>query len=89
MREVPSLGIPFALETYGAGSLYDCDFPEDVVLIFGREKTGLPTRVREAYADRCFKIPMYSPHVRSMNLSTSVAITIYEVVRQHIGKGLR
>src|SRR4051794_26673974 len=82
MTEAPKLGTAFALETYGASSLYECEFPEDVVLMFGREKTGLPGAVREAYKDRLFMIPMFSPHVRSLNLSTSVAIAIYEVIRQ-------
>jgi len=89
MEQVPKLGTPFALETYGSSSLYATTFPDDIVLIFGREKLGLPAAVREAYKDRLFKIPMYSDHVRSINLSTSVAITVYEAVRQQIVAGRR
>ena len=82
MDAATPLGTAFALETYGARSLYECTFPEDVVLVFGRERLGLPPAVKEAYKDRCFKIPMFSEHVRSLNLSTSVAITVYEAIRQ-------
>jgi tRNA (cytidine/uridine-2'-O-)-methyltransferase len=89
IEAVPKLGTPFALETYGSSSLYACDFPEDVVLIFGREKTGLPSAVREAYRDRLFRIPMFSEHVRSLNLATCVAISVYEVIRQHQARGWR
>lgn len=82
MQAAPKLGVPYALETYGERSLYDCTFPEDVVLVFGRERLGLPPQVKEAYKDNCFQIPMFSEHMRSLNLSTSVAIAVYEAVRQ-------
>jgi tRNA (cytidine/uridine-2'-O-)-methyltransferase len=82
MAKAPALGTPYALETYGAKSLYDVTFPQDVVLVFGRERLGLPPPVKEAYKDHCFKIPMFSEHIRSLNLSTSVAIALYEVIRQ-------
>ncbi len=87
MARAPALGTAFALETYGSASLYDCAFPDDVVLVFGRERLGLPQPVRDAYAERCFHIPMFSPHVRSLNLSTSVAIAVYEVIRQRAARG--
>ena len=54
----------------------------DVVLIFGRETTGLPIELRARYRDRLVAIPVRSPRVRSLNLSTSVAIAVYEVLRQ-------
>ena len=55
---------------------------DDIVLIFGRETTGLPADLRERYHERFLSMPITSPLVRSLNLSTSVAIAVYEVVRQ-------
>jgi len=52
------------------------------VLIFGRETGGLPPVLHERYAERFLALPMHSPHVRSLNLSTSVGIVLYEVLRQ-------
>jgi tRNA(Leu) C34 or U34 (ribose-2'-O)-methylase TrmL len=52
------------------------------VLVFGRETGGLPAAVHERYGDRVVAMPMMSPHIRSLNLSTSVGIAVYEVLRQ-------
>jgi tRNA (cytidine/uridine-2'-O-)-methyltransferase len=60
--------------------------PEDVVLIFGRETGGLPLELHERYRDRFVLMPIASPLVRSLNLSTSVGIGIYEVLRQRRGR---
>jgi tRNA (cytidine/uridine-2'-O-)-methyltransferase len=53
-----------------------------VVLIFGGETAGLPQELHERYAERFVAIPILSPHVRSLNLSTAVALALYEVMRQ-------
>jgi tRNA (cytidine/uridine-2'-O-)-methyltransferase len=53
-----------------------------VVLIFGRETGGLPAETHERYSDRFLRLPILSPRVRSLNLSTSVGIAVYEVLRQ-------
>jgi tRNA (cytidine/uridine-2'-O-)-methyltransferase len=53
-----------------------------VVLVFGRETGGLPSDLRDRYPDRLVALPMASAHVRSLNLSTCVAIAVYEVLRQ-------
>ena len=55
---------------------------DDVVLIFGRETGGLPAELHDAYRDQFVTMPIASPRVRSLNLSTSVAIAAYEVLRQ-------
>jgi tRNA (cytidine/uridine-2'-O-)-methyltransferase len=60
---------------------------EDIVLIFGRETGGLPPALHEHYRDRFLTMPMHSPHVRSLNLSTSVGIALYEVLRQRRAVG--
>ncbi|HLK12223.1 MAG TPA: tRNA (cytidine(34)-2'-O)-methyltransferase [Candidatus Binatia bacterium] len=55
--------------------------PDDC-LVFGGESRGLPSAIRERYADACYGIPIRSPHVRSLNLATAVAIVLYEALRQ-------
>ena len=83
-RELPSLGEPYFFSIKGARLLWDVPLgaPHDVVLIFGRETGGLPPSVHERYGDRVVAMPILSQHVRSLNLSTSVGIALYEVLRQ-------
>ena len=83
-RELPTLGEPFFLSTKARELLWDAPLgePEDVVLIFGRETGGLPAELHERYGARFLAMPILSPLVRSLNLSTSVAIAVYEVLRQ-------
>ena len=54
---------------------------EDIYLIFGKESTGIPLEILRDDLDHCIRIPM-SDHVRALNVSNSVAIGIYEVLRQ-------
>jgi len=53
-----------------------------VVLVFGRETGGLPDALHDRYRDRFVSMPILSSRVRSLNLSTSVGIAVYEVMRQ-------
>ena len=76
------LGQPFFFTTHATRMYWDADFTGDVVLVFGRETGGLPMEIHRKYADRMVTMPMHSPHVRSLNLSTSVGIALYEVLRQ-------
>ncbi|MCI2057865.1 MAG: tRNA (cytidine(34)-2'-O)-methyltransferase [Oscillibacter sp.] len=50
-------------------------------LFFGRETTGLPEPFREEYRDRCVRLPMI-PGARCLNLSNTVAVCVYEALRQ-------
>ena len=57
-------------------------FRDGDVLLFGAEDAGLPEHIR-AQSDLCLRIPMEEqPHVRSLNLSVSVAVGVFEAVRQ-------
>lgn len=58
-----------------------CYAPDDH-LVFGGESRGLPSHVRDTLADHLYSIPIHSPHVRSLNLATAVAIVRYEALRQ-------
>lgn len=57
-------------------------FADADCLIFGPETRGLPEAVLRANSDRCLTIPMHNKNVRSLNLSTSVGIVLYEALRQ-------
>ncbi|MEO6445180.1 MAG: tRNA (cytidine(34)-2'-O)-methyltransferase [Gemmatimonadaceae bacterium] len=83
-RELPSLGTPFFFSTRATQLVWDAPMgsSEDVVLVFGRETGGLPAELYERYRDRLVGMPIHSPRVRSLNLSTSVAVAVYEVLRQ-------
>jgi tRNA (cytidine/uridine-2'-O-)-methyltransferase len=82
-RELPSLGDPYFFSTRATRLLWDARLTvPDVVLVFGRETGGLPPVLHKRYRDHFLALPMHSPHVRSLNLSTSVGIALYEVLRQ-------
>lgn len=83
-KELPRLGEPFFFSTKAKKMFWDAPLgkPQDVVLIFGRETGGLPSELHERYRDRFVTMPIASPLVRSLNLSTSVGIAVYEVLRQ-------
>ena len=51
-------------------------------LVFGRETGGLPEDMLKANWPQCVTIPMFAPEIRSLNLATSVAIALYEALRQ-------
>jgi tRNA (cytidine/uridine-2'-O-)-methyltransferase len=81
---LPSLGEPFFFSTKGSTAMWDAPLgaAPDIVLIFGRETGGLPPDVVERHRDRLLSLPILSPQVRSLNLSTCVGIALYEVLRQ-------
>ena len=60
----------------------------DVYLMFGKETRGLPEDLLYAHPDTTVRIPMRDK-LRSLNLSNSVAIAVYEVLRRHNFEGLR
>jgi tRNA (cytidine/uridine-2'-O-)-methyltransferase len=51
-------------------------------LVFGRETRGLPEDLLKANWERCLRIPMPNPHIRSLNLATSAGVVLYEALRQ-------
>ncbi len=58
------------------------EYPEDCFLVFGKETAGLPESLLKANRANCIRIPM-RPDIRSLNLSNSVAVILYEALRQH------
>lgn len=59
----------------------DVVYPDNAYLFFGKETAGLPEELLKANPDKCVRIPMQND-ARSLNLSNSVAIGVYEVLRQ-------
>ncbi len=62
-------------------------YPENTFLIFGKESAGIPESILKANLDKCVRIPMLE-NLRSLNLSNSAAIGVYEVLRQWNFSGL-
>lgn len=60
----------------------DLRFRDDDVLVFGGETRGLPAAIRDELAPALYRIPITSPHVRSLNLANAVSIVLYEALRQ-------
>ena len=59
----------------------DATYPDNCFLLFGKETKGLPEELLLRHPDDCVRIPMQG-EIRSLNLSNSVAIAVYEVLRQ-------
>lgn len=59
----------------------DVSFGPDDYIMFGKESAGIPEEILVEHEDSCIRIPM-SPDIRSLNLSNSVAIVLYEALRQ-------
>ena len=78
----PNVSNPYFLFTTKTDKKYtDVNYPKGSFLIYGPETRGLPEDIRKKYETSCVTIPMRET-LRSLNLSNSVAIGAYEVVRQ-------
>ena len=63
-------------------SYTDVSFGPDDFIMFGKESAGIPEEILVEYEPTCIRIPML-PQIRSLNLSNSVAIVLYEALRQN------
>ncbi len=71
----------FCLSTKGQKSFFEFQYQQGDVFVFGKETKGLPVEIREAYKERCVKLPMIGP-IRSYNLANAVAVVSFEALRQ-------
>lgn len=74
----------YFIETVGKKNYADFDYSDisqDHFFVFGRETTGLPNELLENNLERCLRIPQ-TDKIRSLNLSNTAAILIYEALRQ-------
>ena len=85
-KHPPKVGRTWFLTTKASQTIYDAPIQRGDHLVFGRESAGLAASIHQAYPDQRICVPMI-PDERSLNLSTCVAIVVYEVVRKMIGNG--
>ncbi len=81
----------FFATTKGKTTYVDIDYSkmDEVFVLYGKETKGLPESLLEKYLNtKTIRIPM-RPELRSLNLSNSVAIITYEILRQHNFEGLQ
>lgn len=60
----------------------DVEYQPDCYLMFGRESAGIPEEILIENEEKCIRIPMWGD-IRSLNLSNSVSVVLYEALRQH------
>ena len=77
----------WCLSTKAPRCYCEAEFQDGCYLFFGKETKGLPEDFLEEHRESCVRIPMRS-EARSLNLSNSVAITVYEALRQQEFSGL-
>lgn len=77
----------YFMSTKGQKVYSDAKFKDGDFLIFGKESHGLPEPLLEKHYDKTLRIPMLG-NLRSLNLSNSVALTVYEALRQNNFGGL-
>lgn len=82
-------GVKIWMATTKAHQSYtDVSFGPDDYIMFGKESAGIPEEILVEYEPTCIRIPML-PAIRSLNLSNSVAIVLYEALRQNHFDGMQ
>jgi tRNA (cytidine/uridine-2'-O-)-methyltransferase len=79
---LPSLGEAWFFSADAERAYWDTPASARTVLVFGRESTGLPPELRTRFRERLVGFPMADPGLRSLNLSTCVALAVYEALRR-------
>ena len=75
-------GNMFMATTKAKHNYSDVSYPEDAYIMFGKESAGIPEELLVEYEKMAIRIPM-NENIRSLNLSNSVAIVLYEALRQN------
>ena len=91
LEKYPALrnGAKLWMATTKAHHVYsDVQIGPDDYIMFGKESAGIPEEILVDYEDTCIRIPMLD-QIRSLNLSNSVAIVLYEALRQNAFPGLQ
>tara|TARA_B100001057_G_scaffold500263_1_gene614373 strand:+ start:1508 stop:1969 length:462 start_codon:yes stop_codon:yes gene_type:complete len=66
----------------GTKTFWSIDFQDDLFLIFGRESSGLPESITDEKSHELYQIPLFSEHIRSINLANAVSVVVYEGIRK-------
>lgn len=80
--------VPYYFTTKATYAYTEVNYPQNSYIMFGKESRGLPEELLFAHREQCVRIPMRDT-LRSLNLSNSVAIAVYEILRQDNFEGLR
>jgi tRNA (cytidine/uridine-2'-O-)-methyltransferase len=68
--------------SHGEQDYWSVDYEDNLFLIFGKESVGLPQNITSENKNKVYNIPLFSSHVRSINLANAVGIVVYEGIRQ-------
>jgi tRNA (cytidine/uridine-2'-O-)-methyltransferase len=66
------------LSSFGKNNYTSIDYKDGMFFVFGKESVGLPKNIIDENSDKVYKIPIYSEHVRSLNLANAVSIIVYD-----------
>jgi len=83
-RENPDRNKLFFYENTGTKLHYDAPYSKDCYLVFGGETKSIPREIEEKFKSQIYKLPMYSEHIRSLNLSNVATTVAYECLRHLI-----
>lgn len=68
--------------SHGAQTYSSIRFHDGMFLVFGKESVGLPKWLVSQNLESVYRIPIHSPHIRSLNLANAVSVVVYEGLRQ-------
>lgn len=80
-QEKPERSKLIFLENTGKELYYNAPYVEDCYLIFGRETSGFTPEIESEYQYQMYQLPMFSEHIRSLNLSNVATTVAYECLR--------
>ncbi|WP_299434613.1 tRNA (cytidine(34)-2'-O)-methyltransferase [uncultured Maribacter sp.] len=69
------------LSSHGEKKHWNIPFKKNMFLVFGKESVGLSKQILESNKEHLYKIPLYSEHIRSLNIANAVSIVVYEGLR--------
>ena len=69
------------LSSSGEKDYSSIEYQDNMFLVFGKESVGLPKNILAENSEKLYKIPIYSDHVRSLNLANAVSIVVYDGLR--------
>ncbi|MAD58710.1 MAG: tRNA (uridine(34)/cytosine(34)/5-carboxymethylaminomethyluridine(34)-2'-O)-methyltransferase TrmL [Flammeovirgaceae bacterium] len=67
--------------SHASKEYWNVTYQDDLFLIFGKESKGLPKELIKLNSEKTYKIPLFSEHIRSINLANAVSIVVYEGVK--------
>ncbi len=68
--------------SHGKKTYWEIAYQDHMFLVFGKESVGLPQEIITKNQSKLYKIPLYSTHIRSLNLANAVSIAVYEGLKQ-------